>query len=236
MSTVIKAGQTGAIARRLGTVDLADHLREAAAVVERARERASAIIADAEEESRRVVKAAGERARAEGYEKGFAEGTAAGNEAALAQSKAEFADRHASLAAMFQAAITAIDESKEQMRLTAEKDLLDFAIMVASQMTLAIGDLRREAACENFRRSLSMVMSKTDVSIRCHAKDVETLRVFAESVLESALAGRRIRVVEDNAVSPGGCVLQSGSSEVDASLETQVAEMVTILLGRPADA
>jgi|CXWL01.1.fsa_nt_gi flagellar assembly protein FliH len=236
MSTVIKAGQAGKFVRRLAKVDLVDHLREATAVVDGARAQAVRIITDAEERARRAVENAGEKGRADGFDKGYAEGVAAGRDAALEQGRIEFAEKHAGLAGMFQAAIAWIDETKEPLRLTAEKDLLDFAVLTASKLTFAVGALHREAACENFRRALTLVTDKTDVTVRCNAKDVETLRVFAETVLDSARSGHGVRLIEDDSVSPGGCVLRSGKAEVDASLETQVAEMVSILVGKNSNA
>ncbi len=236
MSTVIKAGQAGKIVRRLSTVDLVDHLREVTAVIEGAREQAARIIADAEEQAMRAVENAGEKGRVDGFDKGYAEGIAAGRDDALEKGRLEFSEKHASLANMFQTAIAWIGETKEQLRLTAEKDLLDFAVLIASKLTFAAGDLHRDAACENFRRALSLVTDKTDVIVRCNAKDVETLRVFAETALDSARNGHHVRLVEDDSVSPGGCVLQSGKAEVDASLETQVAEMVSILVGKNSNA
>lgn len=236
MSTVIKAGHAGKLARRLSTVDLADHLREANAVIKAAREEAVRIVDAAKDEARRTVECAGELARAQGYEKGYAEGVSAGRESALAQGKMEFAEKHANLAGMFQSAIEQFEETKEQLRLSAEKDLLDFAIFAASKLTFAIGALHREAARENFRRALSLVTNKSDVAVRCHPQDMETLRVFAESVMDSVRSGQHVRLVEDDSVSAGGCVLQRGTAEVDASLEVQVAEMISVLVGGSADA
>jgi flagellar assembly protein FliH len=236
MSTVIKAGQAGKLARRLSTVDLADHWQEAAAVIEAARAEAARIVEGAKEEARRTIECAGELARVKGYEKGYAEGLTGGREEALIQGKLEFAEKHANLAGVFQSAVTQFEETKEQLRLNAEKDLLDFAILAASKLTFAIGNLHREAACENFRRALALVTGKSDVVVRGNAKDIETLRVFAESVLESARSGQHVRLIEDNSVSPGGCVLQRGKAEVDASLDTQVSEMVSALVGKASDA
>lgn len=236
MSTVIKAGQAVTLVRRLSTLDLADHLREARAIVDDAREQALRIVADAEEQARRMMENAGERGRIEGFDKGHAEGVAAGRTAALEQSKAEFTEKHASLVEAFQSAISQMNETKEQLRLAAEKNLLDFAIMVASKVTFAVGELHRESALENFRRAITLVMDKTDVTVRCNAKDLETLRVFAEATLDSARSGQHVRLVEDDAVKPGGCVLRSGRAEVDATLDVQVAEMVSILVGRNSNA
>lgn len=224
------------MSRRLGKVEFADHLRESVVVMERARADAARIIADAEERGRALAKAAEDRGTADGYSKGYARGLVTGKEEALAEGRKEFLERHASLAEAFRAALAAIDQSKLQMELEAGKNLLDFAVSVASQLTFAIGDVHREAACENLRRALSLVTDKTDVTVRCNPKDLESLGVFAESILQSTRSGRRVHLVEDGSVQPGGCVLRSGKSEIDASLETQVREMVSIFLGKRDDA
>lgn len=228
---MIKAAQAGAVARRLGKVDFADHLREAAEIMERARAEAVKIVVEAEGRGRVLAEEAERRGAAEGYEKGFADGFTAGKETALAEGRKEFQERLGSLAQAFQAGLAAIEESKVHLELEAQKNVLDFAVSAASQLTFAIGELRREAACENLRRALTLVIDKTNVTVRCHPKDMQTLKVLAEEMLGTAQSGRRVQMVEDDAVPPGGCVLRNGTSQVDASLETQVAEMVSILLG-----
>lgn len=231
MSTVIKAGQAGKVARRLSTVDLADHLREAAEIISLAQRQAESIRADAEVRAKREAQEAGEQARRDGYERGYAEGTSSGRDAAYQEAKQEFAEKLARLAGMFQAAITEIETIKDRLRLDAKQDVLDFSIQAASKLTFAIGELRREAAVENFRHCLALVTDKTNVSVRCHPKDVETLRMFAEGVAETVDHAVHVRLLEDESVSPGGCIVQCGNAEVDASLETQIAEMTAALTG-----
>ncbi len=51
MSTVIKAGRGGPILQRLSTVDLADHLAEAEAVIAEAKRRAAQIVVTAERDA-----------------------------------------------------------------------------------------------------------------------------------------------------------------------------------------
>ena len=236
MSTVLKAGLSGKIIRRLDALDLADHVGEARTVVEEARRQSEAIIEEANNRARRDGENAGEHARLEGYERGYQEGLSAGRSAASEQAKIEFAEQHGNLVAMMQAAIAGVDGIKEQLRLEAEADVLEFVVLAASKLTFVIGDLHREAAAENLRRSLVLVADKTSIRIRCNPKDAETLREVVESLAQSTDRARHVVLMEDDSIAAGGCVVQSGSAEVDATLETQVAQMAAMLTGKPNDA
>lgn len=231
MPTVIKAGETGRLATRLNTIDLADHVREAQGIMERALEEAATIISAAKASARQDLAESFEKARKEGFEKGYAEGETSGREEALERGRQAFAEQHASLAEMFRAGLEEIEANKVQLRLAAERDLLEFAVAIATKLTFEMGELHREAAKENFARALALVSQESDVTVRCHPKDIHTLRTFAESLTGPAGLGRHVHLAADESIRPGGCVLRCGKAEVDATLETQIAELVTALMG-----
>lgn len=231
MSTVIKAGETGRISTRLSTIDLANHVREAEVIVERARAQADRIIAEAREQARQDIVRAFEQARSEGFEKGKAEGTEWGRITALEEGRRTFADQHANLARMLETALAEIEAKRLQLQLGAETGVVEFALAVARKLTFAIGELNHEAARGNFVKALALVSDRSDLSVCCHPRDIESLREFAASMVDSAGRNRHVKLVPDEAVSPGGCVLRSGRIEVDASLETQISELVAALLG-----
>ena len=69
MSTVIKAGETGRLLRRLSTVDLVDYVQEGRAVVLEAERRAASIIEEAHRESERLSELASREGREAGHAK-----------------------------------------------------------------------------------------------------------------------------------------------------------------------
>jgi flagellar assembly protein FliH len=235
VSTVIKAGEAGRILRRLSTVDLADHLAEARAVIEEARRRAAQIVSRAEDDAKRLLEEVRQEGHGVGHEAGYAAGSAAGRKEAFEAAKESFAREHSNVVASMLAAITQFDQMKEELRTAATRDLLDFAVLVASRLTFAIGGVHRETAAENLRRAISVVGLKTDLTVRVNPEDVVAMRTFAASVLEEAKATTAVWIVEDPSLAPGGCVVRNDRSEVDASLETQVAEMVSLLIGKASD-
>lgn len=234
MSTVIKAGQAGRVLQRLSTVDLADHLAEARAVLTDAERRAAQIIAHAERDAERLREEAHQGGYQAGHDQGYAEGTATGHQAGLQESVARFDEQQSALVSAMDRVIAEIDALKQDLAIAAENDLLEFAVSVARRLTFAIGELYPESATENLLRALRLVGSKTDLTVRVHPQDVAAMKTFAESVLQRMDGSRAVNLVADDSVAPGGCRVQSAQAEVDASLETQVDEMVALLLGDKA--
>ncbi len=128
-----------------------------------------------------------------------------------------------------------ITKIKDDLRITAERELIDFAVSVASKLTFAIGRTRREAALANLHRALPLVASHTDLVIRVHPDDLASIEMFADSVLKQADSSRVVTVSADDTVAPGGCKVLSGQTEIDSTLDTQVAEMVSLLADGQVD-
>lgn len=235
MATVIKVGQAGTILKRLSTVDLADHLGEARAVVEAAERRAARIVAEAEAGKDQVFAESKATGYAAGHAEGTAVGTKSGHETAYAESIERFQKDQSVVAADMVAAVTGIDTLKRDLHIAAERDLLDFAIQIAKRLTFDIGSLHRDAAKENFRRALRLLETKTNLTIRVPAADMEAFRTFASGVLDEIDAAGSLNLVEDESLSPGGCIVESERSRIDATLETQVGELVALLLDEASD-
>ena len=60
---------------------------------------------------------------------------------------------------------------------------------------------------------------------------MEAIREFAPSALQTLEAAETVNIECDDTVSPGGCLVQSLDSDVDATLETQLDQIATLLLG-----
>jgi len=231
MATVIKAGEAGKVVRRLATVDLADHLREAQSVIAAARSRAVAMV----QEARREADAIREASRADGFlvghEKGLAEGRAEGFEAARGEALTAFAEQQDSLVSALSGVVRALDTQKDDLEIAARRDVLKFAVSVARKLTFAIGSLHRESAQENLRRAFSSIARRTDITIRINSNDRESMEAFAPELVAQMGDSRRVTVEVDDALSPGGCLVQTSNCDVDATLETQTEELVRLLLG-----
>ena len=155
-----------------------------------------------------------------------------GREAARAEALQAFRQREERLVAALQAATAQLEEIKIDLRVNAERDLLEFATEVARRLTFTVGRTSSQAVQANFRRALELVTNRTNMTVRVHPNDVVALEEFAPDVLTSTRAREGLDVVADESVSPGGCTVESGTTLVDATLDTQLDTLITLLLGK----
>jgi len=243
MSTVIRAGDVTRIAGRLAPVDLADHLAEARTAVAEARTRAARLLESARREAQRLGPEAQKkgfaRGHREGYDKGYAEGKEKGQregfEEAHANAMAKFDQQHSRLIADVTRVLDEMDARREGIELAARRELLDFAIAIAGKLTHRIGAMNRESVVENLRNAIQLVGSRTDLTIRAHPDDLAAIEEFAESVLYGVGNNRGVHIVPDEKIAPGGCVVNNETTTVDATLETQMDEIVALLVGKASE-
>jgi flagellar assembly protein FliH len=228
---VIKAGQAARVLPNLSRVDLADHLAEARSVVEQARREAAQIVAEARVQAEALREVAHRAGHESGVPQGLEEGRQRGHDEAFRAAKAEFTAKHASLVAALTTALAEVETIKQTLQLEAERDVLAYAVDLATKLTFDIGRRHREAAVENLRRALRTVGSPTDVTIRINPADAATIETFCGGELALPVDAAHVRVLTDEAIAPGGCRVERGPCEVDASLETQTAQLVALVLG-----
>ncbi len=235
MATVIKAGEAARMVQGVCKLELSDYLAEARALVEDAKRKSARMIAQAKDESVRLK----EESKKAGYQDGFREGHEKGEEAGKKQAHQDamegFAREHELIVEDMKRAIKSINEMKMDLRIAAEHHLVEFATDVAARLACAVGERDPEAAVQNLKRAVRLVDARTDLKVRTHPRDLDALERFAESVLRESRRGSAVSIVADSSIEPGGCVVQTDRSEVDATIRTQVEELVGVLLGAESE-
>ncbi len=231
MSTVIKKGETGKLVRQLVSFDLADHLANAQKVIDAAQRQAEKIAAEAKHRSSQLRIAAQKEAYALGHGKGYADGVEAGTAEGLAKATESFEHNQSSLTNSLAKIIEEWEQQKRDLLISARRDLLEFAVALASKITRSVGELNGDSVLANVEQALRLVGDKTDVTIHMHPSDAETLRRFADGLARDVEGQQHIALVEDDGVAPGGAMISTGEMEVDARIETQIEQITSVLLG-----
>ena len=235
MSTVIKAGDTTRNVTGLRTVNLTDHLEAARAHVERAKDDAARLMVEAKRERKKIFAEARRVAYEEGYRAGHEEGTEAGHRAAFDEATERFNVQQASLVESLNDTIAQIEGMKDDLAVASERHVLELAVLIARKLTFEIGTLHHESALENFRRAMRLIGSKTELTIRIHPDDLGAMETFAKSSLANVGASKSFRFLADDTMAAGGCKVETECASVDATLDTQVGEIVSMLLGKQND-
>ncbi len=231
MSVVLKAGQTPTKRVAPSAFHMRDWRLEADQLLERAQRQVADVMAEARAQAERTQ----ERARREGYRAGLAqglkEGKQRGAEEALTAAQAAFDKDLAHLADNLTAVVREVSDQRLDRLHAAEHDLLSFAIDIAGRVTKVIGEANPDAARENLRSALQLVLAKSDVTVRVHPADLSTLRRFAAQRADENAALPHITFVEDEAVSRGGVLVLTEAGRIDATLEAQMDQITRALTG-----
>jgi len=147
-----------------------------------------------------------ERMYTEAQEQGYA----AGYEEGIAQARAE--------AARIDAMLTSVEHSIGELDQHVAEQLLATAVEIANQVLRQSLQIKPELLIPVVREAVTTLHPHTGHPVLlAHPQDAALIR----SHLGDQLAHNNWRIIEDNALTPGGCRVELGSSEVDATLETR---------------
>lgn len=160
----------------------------------------------------------------EAFEQGRAEGHTSGYEAGLREGrKAAKGDVD-----RFSGVLDALAEPVARLDGSVEQQLMEMVFQVAQQV------IRREIQTQPgevvgvIRESIGLLpMSAREITVRLHPEDVALVReLWGEDAAQSSW-----KLIEDPGVSRGGCIVQTPSSRIDATLERRIAALCTEMLG-----
>ena len=155
-----------------------------------------------------------------------AEGFAAGYDEGLRQGVGEVQAQAQQLRSL----IASLARPLEQLDARVEEELVALVMMLVRQL------VRREIRAEPgvivaaIREAVAVLpQSARDIVVKVHPEDAALLReVYAES---AEAAGPGWRVLESPAVTRGGCVVVTSTSEVDATIERRLAAVFLHVFG-----
>lgn len=147
-------------------------------------------------------------ARAEAAERGREEGRRRGEE--------EFEREVADFRKQMARTLDRLAELESAMRLRYEEVLLEIALEAASRIVRERIDSGDPVAARALREAFEHVPVGEGLRARLHPGDLDAVARELAQVIDRG----GIELVEDPAVSPGGCVLDGETGTVDATLET----------------
>ena len=229
---VVKRQDADKLVRGAMVLDLGDLAREGRRIRERSSEDAQRIVDEARAERERTVAGAAEAGRAQGFEDGHAKGYAEGLQKGRAEALAEARKELESVRAAWASSLQSFEAQREALLEGARRDALRLAVLFAEKITKRAVAIAPEAAAEEqLRSAMTLVVSASRLTVRCHPKDAASLRSILPG-LASALDGSpHAEIVEDDAVGRGSCVVAlPGGAEIDATVQTQLDRLANAVL------
>ncbi len=180
----------------------------------KAKSAAQEIIQRAQEEAA-LIRSQAEDYRQKGYDDGYAEGTDTG--------KAEWTET-----------ILRINRENDAKFKYFEHDLVRLAVRVAEkiigeQLRLEPGSITQIVA-----NALGGVRHQREIFLRVNPDDFEVVRENKYLLLEQLSRAQDLDIRPDPAVEQGGCLIESETGTIEATLDKQLDSIQKILLGEEA--
>jgi flagellar biosynthesis/type III secretory pathway protein FliH len=158
-----------------------------------------------------------EAARVQGYSVGFEQGNAAG----LAAADEAMADTLHRLTAL----INGVHESHSAFFRSAERQVVDLALQIAQKVVEREVENMPDLAVNVIRAALEEMDGRTAVRVRVSPDDEELLRRRWSQVVPPGIGADRIELQQDERVQSGGAIIETTHGQVDAQLESKLAQL-----------
>jgi flagellar assembly protein FliH len=168
-----------------------------------------------------------EAARVHGYNEGFDEGLAAGM-AAAEKNMAAAVEQLSRLA-------SSILENHSGFYRAAERQVVDLSLQIAQKVVEHEVENIPDLAVGVIRSALEEMDARTVVRVRVSLDDEELLRRQWASVVPLGINPERIEIQSDPRIQAGGAIIETTQGQVDAQLETKLAQLGSALWAFTAD-
>jgi flagellar biosynthesis/type III secretory pathway protein FliH len=195
-----------------------------AAAAERAR-----LLQEARLEAQRAAVELVEQSRAEGLAQGRAAGLEQARREAAETALAEARRQLAQLRQALEQALRDFDQAKRELLAEAEAGVISLALAIARRVCKRIGNADTTPAIENTRHALALARNQADLELRLHPDEMDAVRAAVPELLERAAGIEHVRVLADEQVSRGGCVLSMRDGAIDATIEAQLERIADVL-------
>lgn len=160
-----------------------------------------------------AAKARVEQIEKEAHDKGFAAG------------KEESAVLEEERLARIDALLAAIEGDRQRLYGQYEADMLTLVKTMVDRVLFHEVTINPQVIEVCLKTALSYVVENSNITIRLHGEDLERLRQAAMERPELLAGHKKIELVEDPAIGLGGCALDTGFGEIDATLDSRRAKV-----------
>jgi len=105
----------------------------------------------------------------------------------------------------------------------AENEVLRLALKVAEQIIKSEVSLHRDVSLNIVSDAISRVSDREQVIIKVNREDLENIKKYKDRIGSIVDGIKSLSIVEDSAVEPGGCVIETNLGYVDARISTKIA-------------
>ncbi len=193
----------------------ANSMAEMEVLIKEAKAQAQQIISDADAKREEICREAQQQGYEEGFQKGVSAGRAEGQrlrseaEELLAQARNWYAEL--------------IQES--------ETKIIELATGIASKLVRGEMQTFPEHIVSVAQEAISSIKESSTYLIFANPQDTEMLRSKKDSLMQELPENVSLRILADQSITPGGCLLDTDKGQVEVTIEGQLDRLSRMLSG-----
>ena len=174
------------------------------------------------------------KAQAEGHSKGYRNGLKQAETEITERSK-ELADQMVEqrLSTVLPAVSKLLDEivsARSHCQAEWESELVDLSTGIAAKLIRRTFAATPEALTGLVQEAVQLAVGKTSLELRLNPGDLEALGDRVRVAVQKSARGIEIKLLGDDKVSAGGCIVVTEHGEIDAQIETMLTRISDELL------
>lgn len=189
-------------------------------------EKARTLVAEAEAEAARAAA----KQKADAYQEGFSRGSEDGYEEGLKKGEEEGLQKYTEVASRLQSLLEATSLEKDAYFSDREAILVELVARVAAKVIGREADTRPDHILHLLRQSVRRLADKSRLVVHLNPSDLEKVTQARSEGLLSFSGVKQIEFLADDNLLAGGVRIQSGNQTLDATLDSQLAEIVRGML------
>jgi flagellar assembly protein FliH len=206
--------------------DAAQLKAQAERLLRAAEDRAKAITTEAEARGEEAAA----KSKAEAYQEGFSRGSEDGYEQGEKKGEEEGLAKYTETASRLQTLLESVQTSKEAYFTDREALLVELVARVAAKVIAREADTRPDHILHLLRQSVRRLADRSRLVVHLNPADLERVTQARSEGLLSFNGVKQIEFLADENLLAGGVRIQSGNQTLDATLDSQLAEIVRGLL------
>lgn len=232
---VLKQHNNTPAMREAIVLDLGDIGAQAARIRAAAETQASKIISEAQAKSESLADELHDQAEKQGYADGLEKGIAEGREQGRAEALAQSSEQLQQLSAAWSQVANDWEQQRTDMEREARQAVLSFALSAAEKIVHRVIEVDESVVVDQAAQALSLVLSSHNANVCIHPVDRSMLEDALPDLIKELASLEHIELIDDESITPGGCVVAFGQGRVDATIERQLQRLIDLILPEPPE-
>jgi flagellar assembly protein FliH len=226
---LIKSANVPTSVSPFSLTDIEAHAR---GLLARAREKVDALLIAAQTEAESLKRAGHAQGMADGKRQGLAQGLEEGKKAAHAQALAEHREKFTAATTALTKAASEFEAARGDLESKGLRSVIELAAAISRRVTKRQAMLEPEVLSANLQGAMKLVCHWTDVRVAVHPSQMKTLKAELPNIQAAWPQFKHVELMEDPALSPGGCRLFTANGAIDGDLDSQLDRVIEQLLPR----